>query len=216
MVRPRKQLDVVQAFRGPRVLTLEQICRRLQASRSTVLRRLAEHGYYSSYNQTGRFLTIAEVADFDPRGLWVWRTARFSQQGSLKQTVHDLVENGPQGMTHEEIATLLGVRAQNTLRTLVQEERIRRERLGPTFVYLSRRASLRRAQVGRRKAVLAESQKPRPTSRQVIATLLELIKDPQAPRQQLVVRCQRSGVSLSRALLDAIFEKYELDKKRAP
>ena len=119
-------------------------------------------------------------------------------------------------MTHDELATLLGVRAHNTLRTLVQEERIRRERLGPTFVYLSRRASIRREQVGRRKAVVAESRKPRPTSRQVIATLLELIKDPQASRQQLVVRCQRSGVSISRELLDAIFEKYDLDKKRAP
>ena len=216
MVRPRKQLDVVQVFRGPRVLTLEQVCRRLQASRSTVLRRLEEHGYHSSYNQAGRFLTIDEVADFDARGLWVWRTARFSQQGSLKKTVNYFVENSPQGMTQEELATLLGVRAHNTLWTLVQEERIRRERLGPTFVYLSRRASSRREQVSRRKSVLAESQKPRPTNRQVIATLLELIEDPQAPRQQLVVRCQRSGVSLSRELLDAVFDKYDLDKKRAP
>jgi transcriptional regulator with XRE-family HTH domain len=216
MVRPRKQLDVVQVFRGPRVLTIEQVCRRLQASRSTVLRRLEEHGYHSSYNQAGRFLTIDEVADFDARGLWVWRTARFSQQGSLKKTVNYFVEHSPQGMTQEELATLLGVRAHNTLWTLVQEERIRRERLGPTFVYLSRRASSRREQVSRRKSVLAESQKPRPTNRQVIATLLELIEDPQAPRQQLVVRCQRSGVSLSRELLDAVFDKYDLDKKRAP
>jgi hypothetical protein len=216
MVRPRKQLDVVQAFRGPRVLTLEQVCHRLQASRSTVLRRLDEHGYHSSYNHAGRFLTIDEVADFDARGLWVWRTARFSKHGSLKKTVNYFVENSPAGMTHEEVASLLGVRAHNTLWALVQEERIRRERLGPTFVYLSRRASIRRSQVGRRKSVLAESQKPRPTSRQIIATLLELIKDPQAQRQQLVVRCQRSGVSISRALLDAVFERYDLDKKRAP
>jgi len=216
MVRPRKQLDMVQAFRGPRVLTLEQVCRRLRASRSTVLRRLDEHGYHSSYNQAGRFLTIDEVADFDVRGLWVWRTARFSKQGSLKKTVNYFVEHGPQGMTQEELATLLGVRAHNTLWTLVQEERIRRERLGPTFVYLSRTASSRREQVGRRKSVLAESQRPRPTNRQVIATLLELIKDPQAQRPQLVVRCQRSGVSISRELLDAVFDRYDLDKKRAP
>jgi hypothetical protein len=216
MVRPRRQLDVVQAFRGPRVLTLEQVCRRLQASRSTVLRRLAEHGYHSSYNHAGRFLTLEEVADFDARGLWIWRTARFSKHGSLKKTVNYFVENSPRGMTHEEVATLLGVRAHNTLWSLVQEERIRRERLGPTFVYLSRRASIRRAQVGRRKSILAESRKPRPTGRQVIATLLELIKDPQAQRQQLVVRCQRSGVTISRELLDAIFERYDLDKKRAP
>jgi len=113
------------------------------------------------------------------------------------------VEESPQGMTHQELATLLGVRAQNTLRDLVQEDRIRRERLGATFVYLSRRASIRREQVRRRKSVLAEPEKPRPTTRQVIATLLELIKDPQAGREQLVLRCQRSGVPMTRQLLDA-------------
>jgi hypothetical protein len=63
---------------------------------------------------------------------------------------------------------------------------------------------------------VAASRKPRATSRQVIATLLELIKDSHAPRQQLLVRCQHSGVSISGELLDAIFEKYDLDKKRAP
>ena len=216
MVRPRKQLDVVRAFRGPRVLTLEQACRRLSVSRSTVLRRLDEHGYHSSYNHAGRFLTIDEVADFDARGLWIWRGARFSKQGSLMKTVNYFVDNSTSGMTHDEVVTLLGVRAHNTLRTLVQAARIRRERLGPTFVYLSRRASVRRDQVGRRKTVVAASRKPRPTSRQVIATLLELIKDSHAPRQQLLVRCQHSGVSISGELLDAIFEKYDLDKKRAP
>src|SRR3990172_6131101 len=130
MVRPRKRVDVVQTFRGPRILTLEQLCRRLYSSRSTVLRRLDEHGYHSSYNHSGRFLTIDEVADFDARGLWVWKGARFSKQGSLKNTVNDFVDNSPHGMTHEDVATLLGVRAHNTLYTLVQEARIRRERLG--------------------------------------------------------------------------------------
>ncbi len=85
MVRPRRELDVVDTFRAPRVLTLEQLRGRLRSSRSTVLRRLDEHGYYSSYNHSGRFLTVEEVADFDSRGLWVWKTARFSRHGNLKQ-----------------------------------------------------------------------------------------------------------------------------------
>ena len=215
MVRPRKQLDVVQTFRGRRVLTLEQVCARLQASRSTVLRRLAEHGYHSSYNHSGRFLTVDEVAEFDARGLWVWRTARFSRHGNLKETVACLVEDSPQGMTQEELASLLGVRTHNTLWSLVQQEKIRRQRLGSVFVYLSRKASARREQVRRRKTVLVKPRKPCPTSRQVIATLLELIKDPQAERDQLVVRCQRSGVSISRDALDAVFQMHDLDKKRA-
>lgn len=215
MVRPRRELDVVNTFRAPRVLTLEQLCGKLRSSRSTVLRRLAEHGYYSSYNHAGRFLTIEEVADFDSRGLWVWKTARFSRRGNLKQTVNFFVETSPQGITHEELATLLGVRAHNPLLELIQEKKIRRDRLGPTFVYLSRKTSSRAEQVRRRKSLLAQPKKPRPTSRQIIATLLQLIKDPVASRPQIVLRCQRSGVSISGELVEAIFQTYDLDKKRA-
>ena len=215
MVRPRRELDVIDTFRAPRVLTLERLCEKLRSSRSTVLRRLEEHGYYSSYNHSGKFLTIDETVDFDSRGLWVWKTARFSRHGNLKQTANFFVEDSKQGITHEELATLLGVRTHNTLLELVQEKKIRRERLGPTFVYLSRKTSLRAEQVRRRKSLLAQPKKPRPTSRPIIATLLQLIKEPVASRQQIVLRCQRSGVSISRELVDAIFETYDLDKKRA-
>lgn len=216
MVRPRKEIDVVQIFRAPRVLTLEQLCHKMRASRSTVIRRLDEHGYHSSYNHSGKFVTISEVAEFDPHGLWSWNAARFSTHGNLKETVRQFVEDSEQGMTHEELATLLGVRVHNALLELVEEEWIDRERLGPTFVYVSHRTSVRRKQIRRRTALLAEGHKPHPTSRQIIATLLELIKDPRAARQQIVLGCQRSGVPISRELVDAIFETYDLDKKRAP
>lgn len=216
MVRPRKEFDVVETFRGPRVLTLEQLCRRMRSSRSTVLRRLDEHGYYSSYNASGKFLAIDEVAEFDSRGIWVWKTARFSKHGNLKETVWYFVESSKQGMSHQELLTLLGVRTHNSLLELVEEEWTHRERLGPTFVYLSYKASTRTEQVRRRKALLAKGAKPQPTTRQIIATLLELIKDSRAVRQQIVLRCQKTGVSISRELVDVIFETYDLDKKRAP
>jgi hypothetical protein len=216
MSRPRNQLDVLQTFRAPRILTLEQLCQRLHSSRSTVLRRLNEHEYHSSYNHAGKFLTIDEVAEFDSRGLWVWKIARFSKHGSLKDTLDFFVNQSGGGMTQEELASLLAVRTHNTLLDLIEENRIRRERLGPSFVYFSSKASIRRQQVQQRKSFLAEPKVPRPSSPQIIAALLELIQEPAAQRQQIVLRCQRSGVSISRPQVDAIFEKYDLDKKRAP
>jgi len=215
MVRPRKELDVVKTFRAARILTLDQLCRKMDSSRSTVLRRLDEHGYYSSYNHSGKFLTIDEVAEFDSRELWAWSAARFSKQGSLKETAWHFVENSNQGMTHAELATLLGVRVHNTLLELVEEEWLERERLGPTFVYLSHLSSVRKKQVRQRKVDLKKSKKPRPTDRQIIATLLELIGDPKASKDDIVIRCQRRGVSISYELVDVIFETHNLDKKRA-
>ncbi len=216
MGRPRKEVEILQTFRAPRVLTIEELCDRLRCSGRTVLRRLDEHGYFSSYNYSGSFLTIPEVAEFDTRGLWVWKAARFSKYGNLKHTIEHFVEADERGMTHEELATILGVRAFNSLRELVHERRIHRERLGPTFVYFNPKAPARREQINRRRLFLQEHQKPRPTSRQIIATLVELIRDPEAKREDIVLRCQRAGVSISRDVVDSIFETYDLDKKRAP
>ena len=216
MSRPRYPIDLLETFRAPRVLTLDQLGQRLRCSRSTVLRRLNEHGYHSSYNQAGKFVTLADVADFDARGLWAWKTARFSQHGNLKETVAFFVPQSPQGMTHEELASLLAVRTHNTLLELVEEKRLSRERLGPSFVYFSPKASRRREQVQRRKSLVLRPQRPRPSSPQIIAVLLERIQDPDAPRPQIVRRCQRRGVAISRAQVEAIFAQYDLDKKRAP
>jgi len=183
MARPRIEVEIVGTFRGPRVLTVEQLLSKLGCSRATVFRRLSEHGYYSSYNQAGKFLTIDEVAEFDAMGLWLWRAARFSREGSLKDTVLHFIGQSERGMTCEELSAVLGVRVQNTLLPLVREKKTDRERLGPTFVYLSEKGRLRRQQTRRRMEFLEERRKAVPTSRQIIATLLELIRDPEATRE---------------------------------
>jgi F420-dependent methylenetetrahydromethanopterin dehydrogenase len=59
------------------------------------------------------------------------------------------------------------------------------------------------------------SERPRATSQQKIATLLELIKDPKATRQEIVVRCRRAGIGIKPKVVDVVFDQYELDKKRA-
>lgn len=214
MGRPRKPVSIVKTFLAPRILTLLELCHRLRCSRATVLRRLKEHSYYSSYNYSGRFFTIEEVVHFDSHGLWFYKGARFSRHGSLKDTVAYFVQSSERGLTHDELATQLGVRAHNTLLELVTQSRIRRESLGPTYVYCSSKPSIHRQQVRKRKVFLSMHERPHPTSAQKIATLLELIKDPRAERQEIVIRCKRGGVGISLDVVDAIFEKYDLKKKR--
>jgi hypothetical protein len=111
-----------------------EICRRLSISRATAFRRLSEHGYFSSYNHRGQYLTIEEVARFDHRGLWCFRDARFSRHGTLKLTVAHFVRESRTGMTQEELSELLGVQVYNSLFDLIQEGAIGRERLGPAAV----------------------------------------------------------------------------------
>ena len=215
MSRPRKEISLVESFRAPRVLTLPQLSQMLQCSRSTILRRLAEHGYYSSYNHSGRFFTIPEVARFDSHGLWTCKTARFSKHGSLKDSLVYLVQSSSQGMTHEELTSWLAVRVHNPLLELTREGTLRRERIGPTFVYLHAKRTRQTEQRRRRKAAMPRRPAVHFTHRQTIATLLELIQDPHVTREEIVHRCSRGGVSISLLVVDAIFERYELDKKRA-
>ncbi len=164
MARPRKPADIVATFRKARVLTLQELVETLRFSRSTVLRRLREHGYFSSYNHRGKFLTLEEVAEFDSRGLWAWRIARFSKYGTLKDTAAHFIEGSETGMTHEELSALLGVRVHNSLLDLLEEDRVSREKLGPTFVYLSRRPRVRRQQILRRSLLIEEHRRAQPTS----------------------------------------------------
>jgi hypothetical protein len=215
VARHKEEVPLVKMFLAPRILTLDELCERLRISRSTVIRRLQEHRCYSSYNFAGKFLTIEEVAEFDVRGLWSWKGARFSIYGTLKNTVEHVVQASVRGMTHEELVTLLSVRTHNVLLELVEANKIQRARLGPTFVYLSSQGTVQRDQILQRESHLGDVQKPAPTSRQVIATLLELIQDRHVQRQDIVDRCRRVGVTISRNLVDAIFETYDLDKKRA-
>jgi hypothetical protein len=161
-------------------------------------------------------MTIEEVASFDSRGLWLCKGARFSRLGTLRNTVHQFVQGSEKGMTHEELATVLGLRVHDTLLYLVEEEKIRRERLGSSFVYLSSKRSMQKRQTRQRRQFMKTLEKPRTTNRQKIATLLELIKDPKATRREIVVRLRRAGVDITREMVDAIFEQFDLDKKRAP
>lgn len=216
MTRPRRELDLAKLFLAPRILTLEQLSRKLDASRSTILRRLDERGYYSSYNHSGKFLTIAEVAEFDSRGLWAFKMARFSKHGNLKETLEHFVTSSEAGLNHRELATLLAVRVHNPLLDLVEAGRVARQRVGGSYVYLSPKAREQKRQLKRRIALLKEAEKPRPTSRQIIATLLELITDSEATPAQIALRCQKAGTSISRQLVEVIFERYDLGKKRAP
>jgi hypothetical protein len=216
MSRPRREFALTKSFRASQVLTLPQLCRTLRCSRSTILRRLAEHGYYSSYNHSGKFFTIPEVAHFDSHGLWTCKTARFSKHGTLKDTLAYLVQSSPQGMTHEELASLLAVRVHNPLLELTREGILCRERIGPTFVYLHGTRTRRTEQQRQRRAATPQRPAVRPTHAQTIATLLELIQDPKATRKQIVRRCRRGGATISPQVVDAIFERYELDKMRAP
>jgi len=106
-------------------------------SRMTCFRRLRELGYQSSFSHSGKFYTLSTIPHYDVHGLWYFEGIGFSRSGSLKNTISELVEKSFCGFTHGHLEKLLQVRMYNTLLDLVRHSRVRRERFGSTFVYLS-------------------------------------------------------------------------------
>jgi hypothetical protein len=102
------------------------------------MRYFREIGYYTSYNCAGEYYTLSTIPIFDENGLWKYKSAYFSSQGSLRDTATVLVKKSKCGYTHDELRKILGIEMYHTLLDLVNDGLINREEIGGEFVYVSR------------------------------------------------------------------------------
>ena len=103
----------------------------------TVLRKLKELDYLTSYSQGGRFYTLREIARFGADGLWSCTPAWFSRYGTLLATAEAFVGSSVAGYFAEELSGILHVGTQDALRHLVQQNRIARKLISGMFLYTS-------------------------------------------------------------------------------
>jgi hypothetical protein len=153
MDRPTKNTDVLRSlFKKRKVATLDELKQALETtSTMTVFRCLKALGYRSSYSHRGKFYTLADTPQFDQDGLWWYQLAGFSQFGNLLDTTQEFVERSSAGFTAAELRSLLDVEVKQSLLQLVRQNRLRREKIGREFVYLTRAKQLRTKQIQQRK-----------------------------------------------------------------
>jgi hypothetical protein len=191
-------------------------------SRMTVLRRLREVGYRTSFTHRGQYYTLAELPEFDEWGLWFHGDIGFSRSGTLKESTAVQVQQAPDGRTHAELSHLLRVRVHNPLLELVQEGRIGRERYRGQHLYVSADANRAAEQVRQRlegeRAVAGIL--PEPTLEQTIEILGEALRGAaEIPSPLEVVRALAArGVSVESRHVRSVYEAHELTpgKKTAP
>ena len=124
-------------FRRFKVVDMNALFKTLKTkSRMSIFRRLKEVSYLSSYTHTGRYYTLAHIPQFDNHGLWFHQSVGFSQYGTLKSTIVELVDRSSAGLTHLELNHILRIRTHNTLLNLVRERRVNRQRLEKAFLYV--------------------------------------------------------------------------------
>lgn len=184
-------------FRKHKVLDLQKLSQALgTTSRMSIFRRLQLIGYYSSYTHKGAYYTLIDIPRFDGYGLWFFQGIGFTNFGTLKAAVIELVEHSEAGYTHRELEALLHIRLHNTLLILVREKRIERKRIEKQFVYCSthpRTAAEQEVQRTKRLSLEVDSRVAL-SEEIIIEVLLEIIRagqvliGPELVRQRLMAR----------------------------
>lgn len=144
-------------LRKQQVATLPELMTVLGTkARRTAFRKLRELSCVTSYSHCGRYYTLAEIAEFDERGLWSWREVWFSKHGTLLETTATFVAASEMGYFVAELDNLLHVATKDALRKLVQAGRLSRHEIMGRFLYCAADTARRRPQIVARQALFAE------------------------------------------------------------
>ena len=203
-----------RAFRRQMILTLAEVADLVGCSIHTARRRLKEWGALNSYNQNGRYYALPDVPEFDSNGLWRKRGVFFSQYGTLKQTVVELVCRSPAGLDAGEMRALLGLEPRSFLSAFAAHPRLRREKNRGRFVYFCADEVVCGKQRQRRRALNATGRQPTPS--EVIAILVEQIKHPALSYEDLSRRLRRQNVSVEPEIIQNLFSRHGLTFKKPP
>ena len=118
------------------VMSLKQLRDALNdRPRSSLFRDLGKLDSISSYTHTGQYHSLCETARFDENGIWFYRDVGFSQYGTLKKTLVQVISHHPVGMTHAELKKLFRIEVQKPLTGLINTNAVTR-RLLPSRIYV--------------------------------------------------------------------------------
>jgi len=180
-------------------------------------------GYLSSYSHAGRYYTLGDIPTFAAHGLWFYGEARFSKHGTLRATVVVLVREAPAGHTHEELQGIVGLRIHDTLRSLVADRVLGRERVEAVYLYVDADLKRAAAQLEQRRRMRAappiapgvDKRSPPLDLARVVDILLAVIHGPKEDAAAIAARLRQGGLAVSDEQVEAVFTQYGLEKKTA-
>jgi hypothetical protein len=218
----KSEQDIVQWLRRVKVADMLQMREQFQISHMTVVRALKKHGYFSSYNHNGKFYVLRDVPKFDQWGLWSWRDVRFSQSGTLINSVLRLVEQAPAGYTTQELTARLLVDVSHVLSRLVREQRLSEQSLaGRYVVYLAVNRERAQLQWQQRQQLPVASITTRRVglpvgvgAGRVIDILRQMIVTPDGRPELWARQLKTRGVTVNQTEVRRVIEHYALEKKR--
>ena len=75
---------VKELILSKKIVTFKEICEYLNSTaRMTIIRRLRDLSYITSYSHKGKYYTIESIAKFSEEGLWSYKSVYFSEFDTL-------------------------------------------------------------------------------------------------------------------------------------
>lgn len=131
-----------------RIVTFKELKEYIgNTSRMTIIRRLRELSYLSSYSHTGKFYTIPPIPKFTEEGLWGYNSVYFSRFGTLINTCHNFVNNSECGYSVNELQNILHVNVKLSLIELQKRGKLHREKCRGGYVYFNKHFPRRKQQL---------------------------------------------------------------------
>lgn len=113
----------------------------------TVMRKLNELSYRTSYSHGSRYYTLDALTQFNEQGLWTHHSVWFSQYGTLLTTLTHFVAMSEAGYSANELTACFHVSVKESLLKLVNTGQIVREKISGIYVYCSLDSKTRKKQL---------------------------------------------------------------------
>ncbi len=214
MISPEVEKEVLQKFHTKKAFSVDQLKSLLHCSVPTVRNHLKIWGTLTSYNHNGRYYTLPDIPQFNEHGLWSYRSIRFSRFGTLKETVIQLIEAAPQGLSAAELGDLLGLDPRSFMNHYKDLPELQREKIQGRFVYLSADEQLGSVQRAHRKEALDQQSLQQLSDHDALRVFADFIKHPQTPIDNRVTRLKRQGVSVEAHEITALLQLHGLSEKK--
>jgi hypothetical protein len=200
-----------------RVMSVKQLRHEFRGrSRSSLFRDLRQLDEISSFTHTGQYHALKRNAAFDESGLWFFQDIGFSQYGTLKNTLVQVICDSQAGMTHKEMKTLFRIDVQKPLTDLVNTSAVTRQLLpNRIYVYLSATQNKADDQFQRR---LAINDRPLdialPPESIRIEILVEVIQAPQRTLEENLLGplLRKRGVIIKDDEIAYVLAYYDIKK----
>lgn len=116
-------------------------------SRMTIIRRLRELSYLTSYSHAGRYYTLGSIPKFSENGLWSYKSVCFSKFDTLINTCQNFVNNSESGYSVKELRDILSVDVKLPLIELHKQGKLYREKCRGGYVYFNKHFPRRKQQL---------------------------------------------------------------------